>query len=44
MSEMPRQRPMGAGWRTEEVRSVTDKLVAPMGKEIRLTEYAACAG
>jgi hypothetical protein len=35
---------MDAGRRTEEVRSVTDKLVAPTGKEIRLTEYAACAG
>ncbi|MEK7204860.1 MAG: hypothetical protein AAB254_05065, partial [candidate division NC10 bacterium] len=28
----------------KEVRNVADDPVAPTGKEIRLTEYAACAG
>ena len=28
----------------EEVKTMTEELAAPTGKEIRLTEYAACAG
>jgi hypothetical protein len=40
--------PPGSGYtpgrRTEEVVSMPDNPVTPMGKEIRLTEYAACAG
>jgi hypothetical protein len=33
-----------SGRRTEQVVSMLDNPVTPTGKEIRLTEYAACAG
>jgi hypothetical protein len=32
------------GEATQEVMHVTDDPAAPTGKEIRLTQYAACAG
>jgi len=34
----------GAVWERRRIMGVQDSLVAPTGKEIRLTEYAACAG